>query len=85
MLPDSQDAPSVRDEKLRDLFVAMPISVQLLFPEGSVIHRHVSALGAAVPETPIDEYRQPRVLEGEVRASHQREMPTPTRNSMPAE
>jgi hypothetical protein len=56
MFPDSQDAPSVRSQKPIHFSITTPISAQLPSPEGSIIDRHITAPGTAMPKAPVYKY-----------------------------
>jgi hypothetical protein len=77
MLPDADDFPSLTAE----LAVDVPIPSHVLFafavPEGAVGFRAGVALGAAMPETSVDEDGDFLLGESKVGLSGQRQMPSP--------
>ncbi len=67
VLPESECADTLPIEEPAHLFVAGTVPFDLGLPEGGVVLGKVTAAGAAVPETAVDEDGEPCGGEEEVR------------------
>ena len=80
MLPDADDLPAFVAELAGYALVAGHVFFAFAVPEGAVGFRTGVALGAAVPETSIDEHSYLLLGKGKVGLSGQRRMPPPAAN-----
>ncbi len=77
MLPDADDFPSLPAELASDAFIAGHVLFAFTVPKCAVGFGAGIALGAAVPETSVDEDGDFLFREGKVGLSGQRKMPSP--------
>ena len=72
MLPDAQHAPTATAKCACHEPVASLVGRKLSPPEGTVVDRKVRVPWAAVPETAIDEDREPLLGKDEIRTDAKR-------------
>ena len=82
MLRDPEDAPSSLFQLPIHLTVALTVASDFGFPKLPVSIRCPIALGAAVPETPVDKDCQPLLPEREIRLSRKFQMASPPDDSL---
>ena len=85
MLPDAQNAPTVRSQCSRDELVPRMVRLEFLPPEGCVVLGLRRVLRTAMPETAVHEDRKAKLGENEIRFAEYRLIATPTSDAMRAE
>jgi hypothetical protein len=80
VLPDAKDAPTMRTQGPVRNPISNFILSELTLPKISIIRRHTSVLGTAVPKAPVYEDNKSLVSKNEIRFSRQPKIPPPPLN-----